>query len=85
MQRSYPAIFFKPWETITCHLLQPKFKDLKNFTVKEFRQYLIALTVKLSILKNKRTSHPDFDKHLQIGTCSAKERHRMKKSKFQRL
>ena len=26
VQRSYPEIFFKLWETITCDLLEPKFK-----------------------------------------------------------
>ena len=31
-----PEIFFKLWETIIRNLLQPKFKDSKNFTVKIF-------------------------------------------------
>ena len=34
MQRSYPEIFFKLSETITCDLLCPNFKDLKDFTIK---------------------------------------------------
>ena len=37
-----------------------KFKVLKNFTVKKFSQFLKALTVKLSIFKNKTTSHPEI-------------------------
>ena len=37
-----------------------KFKVLKNFTYKKFRQFLKALTVKLSIFKNKTTSHPEI-------------------------
>ena len=60
MQRSYPKIFFKLWETITCDLLQPKFKHQKNFIVNKFRQLLKALTMKLSIFKNEKTSHPEI-------------------------
>ena len=37
-----------------------KSHKLKKFTVKKFRQFLKALTVKLSIFKNKRTSHPEI-------------------------
>ena len=37
-----------------------KFKVLKNFTVKKIRQFLKALTVKLSIFKNKTTSRPEI-------------------------
>ena len=47
-------------ETTTCDVLKPKFKVLENFTVKKFGQFLKALTVKLSIFKNKRTSHPEI-------------------------
>ena len=32
----------------------------KNFTVERFGQFLKALTVKLSIFKNERTSHPEL-------------------------
>ena len=60
MQRSYVEIFFKLLETTTCDVLKPKFKILKNFTFKKFGQFLKALTVKLSIFKNKRTSHPEI-------------------------
>ena len=56
VQRSYPEIFFKLLETTTCDILT-KFKVQKNFTIKKFGQFLKALTVKLSIFKNKRTSH----------------------------
>ena len=34
--------------------------EFKKFTVKKFRQFLKALTVKLSIFNNKRTSHPEI-------------------------
>ena len=63
-----------------CGLLKPK------FSIKKSGQVLKALTMKLSIFKNKRTSPPrDFDKSLQIVvTCTATERHRMKKLKFHR-
>ena len=42
MQRSYAEIFFKLLETTTCDVLKPKFKILKNFTVKKFGQFLKA-------------------------------------------
>ena len=41
-------------------LTTARFKVLKNFTVQKFRQFLKALTVKLSIFKNKTTSHPEI-------------------------
>ena len=53
VQRSYSEIFFKLWETVAFHLLKPKTKDLKNFTVKKFGQFLKALTVKLSVSRIK--------------------------------
>ena len=34
--------------------------DLKNVTVKKFGQFLKSLTMKLSIFKNKRTSHSEI-------------------------
>ena len=37
-----------------------KFKVLKHFTVKKIRQFLKALTVKLSTFQNKTTSHPEI-------------------------
>ena len=37
-----------------------KFKVLKNFKVKKFRQFLKALTVKLSIFNNKTISHREI-------------------------
>ena len=36
VQRSYPEIFFKLWETITCHLLKPNSKFKKNSPSKYF-------------------------------------------------
>ena len=32
----------------------------QNFTVRKFYQFLKALTMKLSIFRNKRTSHPEI-------------------------
>ena len=37
-----------------------KFKVKKKLQLKKFRPFLKALTVKLSIFKNKRTSHPEI-------------------------
>ena len=37
-----------------------KIQRLESFIVKKFGQCLNALTVKLSVLKNKRTSHPEI-------------------------
>ena len=75
-----PRDFFSnSGETITWHLLQPNFKDLKKFI--NF-QRLDRETISL---KNIRTSHPVILTNLQIVGCTAEERHRMKKLKFNRL
>ena len=57
VERSYPDIFFKLWETITYHLLYPKFEDGKIFSIKNFRRFL-------------RTTVPFVTAHLEIFHCT---------------
>ena len=55
-----PRDFLQTLGNYYLSLTEAKFKVLKNFTVKKFRQFSKALTLKLSIFKNKRTSHQRF-------------------------
>ena len=48
-----PRDFLETLGNYYLSLTVAKFKVLKNFTVKKFRQFLKALNVKLSIFKNK--------------------------------
>ena len=57
-------------------------QSLNNFTVKIFVNLTLTLTVKLSIFKNKSTSHPEI---LQIVSRTTTERCRMGKLKYHRL
>ena len=50
-------------------------KIKKNFIVLKFGQFFKALTVKSSIFKNKRTSHPEISKKVYRTTT---ERYQMK-------
>ena len=79
MQRSDPEIFFKLLETTTWNVLKPKFKVKKISPLKIWPTFK-GLTLKLSL------DFPpgDFDKNLQIVSCTVTERHRMKKLKISR-
>ena len=54
-----PRDFLQTLGNYYLSLTVAKIQRLKNFTIKRFRQFLKALTLKLSIVKNKRTSQPE--------------------------
>ena len=83
---TYPEITFKLRETITCELLWPKFKYLKNFTVKKIWSIFKGFDLEIINFQEYKDFPPrNFDKILQILSCTDTERHRIKKLKSHRL
>ena len=58
MQRSYPEIFLKLWETISSDLLWPKYKVKKISPLKIWSVFK-GLDHEIINFQHKKTSHPE--------------------------
>ena len=67
MQSAVPRDFLQTPGNYYLSLTIGEIQRLKKFTVKKLLQFLKVLTAKLSIFKNKRTSHQEILKSLQIA------------------